>query len=65
MISQHTAATGSARGKAILAEFSRYLPFFKKILPYDYDRMPRCAALCCNKISIMVESVTIQSKVSP
>ncbi|MPN08484.1 Ferredoxin-dependent glutamate synthase 1 [bioreactor metagenome] len=44
LISQHTAATGSARGKAILAEFSRYLPFFKKILPYDYDRMLRTIA---------------------
>ncbi len=44
LISQHAAATGSARGKAILADFGRYLPFFKKILPYDYDRMLRTIA---------------------
>ncbi len=44
LIEEHTAATGSARGKAILAEFDRYLPLFKKILPHDYDRMLRTVA---------------------
>ena len=37
-------ATGSPRGKEILDNFSEYLPKFKKVLPYDYDRMLRVIA---------------------
>ena len=36
MITEHTQATGSARGKAILDNFADYLPKFKKIIPHDY-----------------------------
>ncbi len=39
MISEHTKATGSERGKAVLENFDSYLPLFKKIIPYDYERM--------------------------
>jgi glutamate synthase (ferredoxin) len=39
LIASHVAATGSQRGKEILDNFETYLPFFKKILPHDYDRM--------------------------
>ncbi|MDO5558897.1 MAG: glutamate synthase large subunit [Oscillospiraceae bacterium] len=39
IIEQHTAATGSAKGRQILDNFGEYLPKFKKILPYDYARM--------------------------
>ena len=35
---------GSPRGKEILDNFSEYLPKFKKVLPYDYDRMLRVIA---------------------
>ena len=41
LIREHVAATGSAKGAAILEDFDRYLPLFKKILPLDYDRMLR------------------------
>ena len=41
MIEAHVAETGSARGKYILEHFEEELPCFKKILPYDYDRMLR------------------------
>jgi len=41
LIEAHVEATGSALGKKILAEFDAYLPSFKKILPFDYDRMMR------------------------
>ena len=41
LIREHVAATGSAKGAAILERFDRYLPLFKKILPLDYDRMLR------------------------
>ncbi len=36
MITEHVEATGSARGKYILAHFDEVLPNFKKILPHDY-----------------------------
>ena len=31
--------TNSEKGKKILENFGEYLPKFKKIIPYDYDRM--------------------------
>ena len=39
MIEAHTSATGSAVGKRILADFGKYLPDFKKIMPVDYGNM--------------------------
>ena len=39
MIEAHTIATGSATGKRILADFGKYLPDFKKIMPVDYGNM--------------------------
>ena len=39
MIQEHVEATGSQRGKDILASFNDYVPKFKKIIPYDYKRM--------------------------
>ena len=37
-------APGSPRGKEILDSFGAFLPKFKKVLPYDYDRMLRVIA---------------------
>ena len=39
LIEEHTACTGSSRGKEILEDFESYLPKFKKIIPDDYKRM--------------------------
>ena len=39
MIKEHVALTNSEKGKQILNNFSEYLPKFKKIIPYDYNRM--------------------------
>ena len=39
MIQEHVALTNSEKGKKILENFGEYLPKFKKIIPYDYDRM--------------------------
>ncbi len=39
MIKEHVALTNSQKGKEILDHFSQYLPKFKKIVPYDYNRM--------------------------
>ena len=39
MIEEHVAATNSVKGKEVLEHFEKYLPKFKKILPYDYARM--------------------------
>lgn len=39
MIKEHVALTNSAKGKEILDNFKDYLPKFKKIIPYDYERM--------------------------
>ena len=39
MIEAHVEATGSVRGKEILADFEAYLPHFKKLIPYDYKNI--------------------------
>ncbi|MDE6589973.1 MAG: glutamate synthase subunit alpha, partial [Oscillospiraceae bacterium] len=39
LITQHVEATGSEKGKTILADFGRGAASFKKILPRDYDRI--------------------------
>jgi glutamate synthase (ferredoxin) len=39
MIIEHVACTNSEKGKEILDNFGEYLPKFKKIIPYDYERM--------------------------
>ena len=39
LIEEHVAATGSEKGKRILADYDRYVPYFKKIMPWDYSRM--------------------------
>ena len=44
LIRAHVELTGSPRGKEILDNFSEFLPKFKKVLPYDYDRMLRVIA---------------------
>ncbi len=44
LIEEHVAATGSPRGKQILAAFPSYIPCFKRIIPRDYDRMLRAIA---------------------
>ena len=44
LIKEHVEATGSPRGREILDHFAEYLPKFKKVLPYDYDRMLRTIA---------------------
>ena len=38
-IKEHVALTNSDKGKRILDHFSEYLPKFKKIIPFDYNRM--------------------------
>ncbi len=44
LIEEHVTATGSPRGKKILAAFHSYIPCFKKVMPRDYDRMLRSIA---------------------
>lgn len=44
MIQKHVEATGSEKGKMILADFKKYLPKFKKIIPNDYKRMMTLSA---------------------
>ena len=39
MIKEHVALTNSAKGKLILDHFKEYLPKFKKIIPYDYEKI--------------------------
>ncbi|MDE6203840.1 MAG: glutamate synthase subunit alpha, partial [Lachnospiraceae bacterium] len=39
MIKEHVALTNSEKGKLILDNFKDYLPKFKKIIPYDYEKM--------------------------
>lgn len=44
LIAQHVEATGSEKGKAILADFEQNVACFKKILPRDYDRILKAIA---------------------
>ena len=39
MIREHVNYTNSEKGKIILTNFEEYLPKFKKIIPYDYERV--------------------------
>ncbi len=39
MLEEHVKYTGSQRGKFILDNFSTYIGKFKKIIPYDYEKM--------------------------
>ena len=39
LIGEHVTLTNSEKGKEILDNFADYLPKFKKIIPYDYNRM--------------------------
>ncbi len=39
MIQEHVSYTNSEKGKEILEHFESYLPKFKKIIPYDYEKM--------------------------
>ncbi len=47
MIEEHVKETGSEKGQEILSHFSDYAPKFKKIIPYDYQRM--MAAIAANE----------------
>jgi glutamate synthase (ferredoxin) len=42
MIERHLAHTGSARAKAILADWVKFVPKFVKVMPKDYKRMLAC-----------------------
>jgi glutamate synthase domain-containing protein 3 len=39
MIQRHVAATGSERGRAVLAQWDAMSPQFVKVMPKDYKRM--------------------------
>ena len=44
LIAQHVEATGSEKGRAVLADFEQAAAEFKKILPRDYDRILKAIA---------------------
>ncbi len=46
LLEQYVTATGSARGRAILADFEHARADFKKVLPVDYERMRKAIARC-------------------
>ncbi|MBR2279815.1 MAG: glutamate synthase large subunit [Ruminococcus sp.] len=39
LVEEHVKATGSEKGKRIIADFENCLPLFKKIIPRDYKRI--------------------------
>ena len=39
ILTEYVAETGSKRGRQILDDFEAYIPFFKKVVPLDYQRM--------------------------
>ena len=44
MIEEHVKETGSIKGQEILSRFGEYASKFKKIIPYDYQRMMEAIA---------------------
>lgn len=44
LITEHYEATGSVIAEKILADLDKYLPKFKKVIPYDYEKMLRITA---------------------
>ncbi len=60
MIEEHAAATGSEKAKRILADFTNYLPYFKKIMPHDYARM-RQAILSMEEKGMQTEQAEIEA----
>ncbi|MBR1897679.1 MAG: glutamate synthase subunit alpha, partial [Oscillospiraceae bacterium] len=44
LIQAHLDATGSPKAERILADFSGYLPLFKKIIPHDYAKITGAVA---------------------
>ena len=66
IISEHAEATGSEKAKQILADFERYLPCFKKVIPYDYAKIQKTfTALVKNGMSseqAMIEAFELVRK---
>ena len=44
IIAEHYEATGSEKAKLILADYERYLPCFKKVIPHDYAKIQSTVA---------------------
>jgi glutamate synthase domain-containing protein 2/glutamate synthase domain-containing protein 1/glutamate synthase domain-containing protein 3 len=42
LIERHVAATGSAKGRAVLEAWAKYAPLFVKVMPKDYKRVLAC-----------------------
>jgi glutamate synthase (NADPH/NADH) large chain len=49
LIEKHVAATGSARGQAILADWNTYRGKFVKVLPHEYKRVLEARAAAAKK----------------
>ena len=47
IIAEHAEATGSEKAKLILADFEKYLPCFKKVIPHDYAKIQSTVASEC------------------
>ena len=49
ILEDYVKETGSARGKELLSRFDKLLPYFKKIVPYDYQKMKDAVGVCKKK----------------
>ena len=45
MLEAHYKYTGSEKAHTVLDNFEEYIPKFKKIMPYDYERMLKCIVM--------------------
>ena len=45
MLEAHYKYTGSEKARTVLDSFEEYIPKFKKIMPYDYERMLKCIVM--------------------
>jgi len=60
IIEEHAVATGSEKAKRILADFDKYIPSFKKIIPHDYAKI-RSAVLSLEEKGMSSEQAEIEA----
>ena len=60
IIEEHVLNTGSEKAKRILADFDKYIPNFKKIIPHDYAKI-RSAVLSLEEKGMSSEQAEIEA----
>jgi glutamate synthase (NADPH/NADH) large chain len=63
LIGRHLKYTNSKKAKMILDEFSRFLPMFIKVIPYDYKKVLQEQEL--EELKRKIANVEIDAEIGP